>query len=83
MADKLMYIPYNDTKNHPFCSGYNVWTPKIPKVVEATNMNYKTLGTSIIMSQISPPSLVNYARMSQSNINHIFIIIHPPRKTQE
>ena len=45
-------------------------------------MNLKTLGTSVINSQMSPPSLVNYARMSQSNINHIFII-HPPRKIQE
>ena len=52
MADKLMYIPNNDTENYPFCrldynqcSGWIVNKPTnpmtVPKVVNPTTM--KTL----------------------------------------
>ncbi len=45
IADKLMYIPNNDTKNYPLCSitisGLIVWTLnlmiKVPKVIKPTN----------------------------------------------
>ena len=47
MADKLMYIPNDDTENHPFCTLQSVetfghptkWTnqSKVHKVVRSTN----------------------------------------------
>ena len=63
MADKLLYIPDNDTQNYPFCRlKLVVETLKppineVPKVVEPTNKNYKTLGASVINSPLSPLSL--------------------------
>ena len=69
MADKLMYIPNDDTQKYPFCRlelNYlstqlkkltNQNFKKVPKVVRLTNM--KTLGTSVINSPLSPLSLKN------------------------
>ena len=59
MADKMMYIPNDD--------GWNVLTlkwnnqskfNKVPKVVKPPNKRFnKTLGTGVINSPMSPPSL--------------------------
>ena len=68
MADKLRYIPNDDTQNYPFY-GLNARTlylidklikiQKVPKVLKPTNCNYKTFETSVINNPMSPPSL-NY-----------------------
>ena len=73
MANKLMHIPNDDTQNYAFCrlqlvvetldmdtlliEPTNQTKIKVPKVVKPTFK--KTLGTSVINSQISPPSLEN------------------------
>ena len=68
MADKLMYIPNDDTQNYPYID-YNQLLKKldtqpnektnkssirVSKAVKPTNK--KTLGTSVIISPKSPPS---------------------------
>ncbi len=71
MADKLMYIPNDDTQIIPFLD-YNYWLKhldtestnqnslKVPNVVTPTNKKtiLKTLGTRVINSPLSPPSLI-------------------------
>ena len=73
MADKLMYILNDDTQNYPFLrlqivsKGLNIQLNettnhnilKDPKVVEATikKTDFKTLGTIVVNSLTSPPSL--------------------------
>ena len=71
MANKLIYIPNDNTQNYPLCSD-NQWLKRldsqlheltnknsieVPKVVKPTNK--KTLGTSVINSLMSPPCLQN------------------------
>ena len=73
MADKLMYIPRDDTQEYTFCILKIVVEPfehstsyynqskfiKVTKVVKPTNKKtyYKALGTSVINSLLSPLSL--------------------------
>ena len=71
MADILMYIPNDDIQIYPFVD-YNLWlkrldtqlnkptnqnSTKVPKDVKPKNKNNKTLGTSVIIIPMSPPSL--------------------------
>ena len=71
MADKLMYITNNDTQNYPFCRlqlkglDSKLFKPfkiqlKSPKLLsQSIRKNYyKTLGTNVINSSMSPPSLM-------------------------
>ena len=70
MADKLMYIPNNDTRNYPFCGlqlmvetfrhSTNQNSLKSPKLlIQRIRKSYnKTLETSAINSPLSPLSLV-------------------------
>ena len=67
IADKLLYINYNETQNFPFSRlqlvvkllDSTLWVKiQVPKVVEQTNNKYKTLGTSAINSPMSPSSLM-------------------------
>ena len=63
MTDKLMCIPNNDTQNNPFFRiqlvvetfghVFLVINQKVPKVFE----KILSLGTSVINSPMSPPSL--------------------------
>ena len=58
MADKLMYILNDDTKNYP----YNYWLKRLDTQFNTSLQRiriryYKTLGTSAIISPISPSSL--------------------------
>ena len=70
MANELIHIPNDDTQNHPSYVDYNYWLKrldtqlheltdqnsiKVPKVVKPKN---KTLGTGVINSVLSLPSLV-------------------------
>ena len=62
MSDKLMYIPNDDTQNSvdynqllKLNKPTNQNLLKAPKVVKPTNK--KTLGTGVINSPMSPPSL--------------------------
>ena len=78
MADEFMYIPYNDTHNYPFLKRLET------QLNETTNLNSlkspmllsqqrrkrwcKTLGTSIINSQLSPTSLVYVSVLCQRTL---------------
>ena len=69
MDNILMYILNDDTQNYPFCrlqimletlrpsTYYNTIT--VPKILgqRIRNHYHKTLGTSVIYSTMSPPSL--------------------------
>ena len=74
MADKMLYIPNDDKQNAPFCRlqlivqtfGHSINKPanqnsiKIPKLLgQRIRKHYKTLGTSVINSPMSPASLDN------------------------
>ena len=70
MADKLMYIPNNDTQNYLLCrfqlrrldTQLNEPTGQIqqksPKLLSQRKLYCITLGTSVINSPLSTPSLV-------------------------
>ena len=79
MADKLMYIPNEDTQII-HCVDYNQWLKrldtqlnepiyqssiKVHKVVKLTikKYYYTTLGTSVINSPMFPPSLPGFAEL--------------------
>ena len=77
MADKLMYIPNDDTQNYPFEDKMSDWnvelkknknSVKISKVVESTNKN-KTLGTSDV-------TLVFKRKMMHTSYPACFVIIY-------
>ena len=57
MADKLIYIPNNDTKKLRFSVNQN--SQRSPKLLSERIRKhyYKTLGTSVINSPLSPLSL--------------------------
>ena len=69
MADKLLYIPNEDTQNYPFCRlqlvvltfGHSEMNLsnfyKSPQSFKANERKryYKTLGTSVINNPLSPP----------------------------
>ena len=69
MADKLIYLPNDDAQIYPLCitfSGLNAWKLNLikqPINIQSPNMSsqrirsYKTLGTSVINTLMSPPSL--------------------------
>ena len=68
MADKLMYIPNEDTPNYPFCRlqlkvELNIMNQpfknslKSPKLQQIRKRYFITLGTSLINSPMSLPSL--------------------------
>ena len=69
MADKFMYIHNDDTQNYPFCrlkfvvetfeSTNKNWL-KSPKLLSKRirKLYYKTLGTIVINSPMSPPSFL-------------------------
>ena len=67
MADKLMYIPNDDTQNYLFCILQLIverldtqlkFNKSLPKFLsQQLEHYYKTLGTSVINSLKSPPSL--------------------------
>ena len=68
MADELIYIPNDDTLNNPFCKlqlvvgklgHYTEWTNQ-SKFKWIRKLYYKTLGTSVIKSPMSPSSLAFY-----------------------
>ena len=85
MDDKLMYDTYVDLQNHPFCrlkwldTRLNEPTnQKFDKVFNKTNKKYgyKTLGTSVIYSPMSP--LYNSKEIMEEileYISHIFPMI--------
>ena len=65
MADKLMYIPYDETKNYPFCRlqllvqtldylSLLINQSKFIKVLKAVKPTNKTLGTNEINSPLFP-----------------------------
>ena len=66
MSYKLMYAPNDDTQNSPvdYISSWNVWTfniyeltnQKSPKLLtqRIRKLYYKTLGTSVLNSPMSP-----------------------------
>ena len=70
MPDKLVFIPNDDAQNYPSVD-YNYWLKsfatqlneskfnKFPKLLrhQIKKRYYKTLGTSVVNSQLSPPSL--------------------------
>ena len=60
MADKLVFIPIDDTQNYLFCRlqsmGETSRHSTNQKSIKAPGC-YKTFETSIISSQMSPPSL--------------------------
>ena len=60
MADKLKYIPYDDTQITRSVD-YNQWLKHLDtQLNDSTNHNYTlltTLGTSVSNSPLSPPSL--------------------------
>ena len=71
MANKLFYVPSDDTLNYPFCKLKLVVERLDTQLNETTNQNspklfsqrvrklyYETLGTSIINSLMSPPSVI-------------------------
>ena len=90
MADKLKYIPNNDTKsndegqNYLFCRlklmaetfehSTNQVSLKLTKVVKLgiKKRYYKTLGTSVINPQLSPPSLGEYTPLPHAHDKKIF-----------
>ena len=60
MADKLIYIPDHYTQNYNFCGLKRLDTQNSIEVPKMLNQRirkryYKTLGTSIIKSPMSPP----------------------------
>ena len=66
MADKLIYIPNDDTQYFPLCrykkrldTQTNKNSINVPKVVKPTNKNcyYKSMETSVINSPMSLHSL--------------------------
>ena len=68
MADKLMYIHKDDAQNNPSVE-YNQWLKRLDTQPNDPNNQksnpqslrkryYKTLGTSALNSQMSPPSLL-------------------------
>ena len=62
MTDKLMYIPDDYTQNYPFCILQLVVETFGHPTYSVNNLEkryYKTLGTSVINSPVSPPSLIN------------------------
>ena len=80
MANKSMQLPNNDLQNYPFCrlqlkverldthliKPTNKNSIKVLKVFKLSNqkMFYKTLGTNVIDSPISSPSLTLYISLS-------------------
>ncbi len=75
IANRLVYIPNNDTQHYLFCRFKLVYTQlnkaskkitQVPKFVRPTNKKLLlTLGTSVINSPLSPISLVK-------EVNYIF-----------
>ena len=74
MADKLIYIPNVMTQKHFFCRLKRLDTRRneptkqnlieVPNIVEIIRKHYyKTLGTSVIKSPLSPHFLVIYSPM--------------------
>ena len=69
MADKLVYIPNNDSQNYSFCNLQLVVETLDTQFKETTNQNfikvpkvvkqryYNSIRTSVINSPMSPPSL--------------------------
>ena len=89
MADRLMYIPNDETQNYPFCrlqlvvalnEPTNQNSMKVLKVVKPTNKKiyYKALRTSVINSPFSPP----YMNMTPTILKSIYFkVIMNPWKT--
>ena len=103
MANKFMYIPDDDTQNYPFFrlqvmvemflhstlltneSKFN----KSQQIVKPTRKKYKTLGTGVIKSPMSPPFMFIPNLPSQSMYKLIsdyisnYLIIYLSRKSSD
>ena len=79
MADRLMFIPNDDTQNNTVCRLHLVVetfrhsnSRKVPKVAKPRKRKpyYNTLGTSVINSPMSPPSLVKNITLQFTIVIH-------------
>ena len=74
-ADKLMYVPNNDSQKYSFCRFYRLQlvVERFNKVVKPMNKkkrNNKTFGTSVINSPISPSSLQGTPNLYKSYVGN-------------
>ena len=73
MADKLMYIPNDDTQSYPFCILIVFESLKPLKSLKLLSQQirkryYKTLVTSVINSPIYPPPLLDNNILSKLSL---------------